>query len=208
MIFLISSVIKKIMQNNKKNNNFLLKKSKAQHVVELALIMPFFIICFSFMFQLMVETFSKYKFSYVFTDSVRNVINNPEIFDSVANAADYDIASLVQTKLLDEITEQGSRIPFDDVTVEKINSDETTFLRGGYQLVSERLFFGETGKEYFYFTIPVNFSYVSPLILNKTTHDVESFFNFYFKYYSTKYTEADDTETTETTETDTTDTGT
>lgn len=168
------------------------KKSKAQHVVELALMLPIFIICFSFTFQLMVETFSKYKFSYIFTNSVRNTINNPVIYESVPD--EYSITEIVQSELASELTLDTNRIPFTDVYIETVESDETTFFRGAYQLATEKLFFGETGKEYFYFTIPVNYTYTSPIVLNKTTNNVESYFNFYFKYYSTKYYETDETE--------------
>ena len=168
------------------------KKSKAQHVVELAMMMPLFIILFSYTFQLMVETYSKYRFSYIFTNSVRNVINNPVIYDNLTNAADYNIEKLVQTELDRELSKSG-KIPFTNVLVEAINSNETTFFRGAYQLVADRIFFGQTGKEYFYFTIPINKTYTPPIVLNKTTFDVESYFNFYFKYYSEKYFEADDT---------------
>lgn len=180
-------------------NNFLKrkfsinKKSKAQHVVELAMMMPLFIILFSYTFQLMVETYSKYKFSYIFTNSVRNVINSPVIYQNIANVADYNITNIIQDKLRNEITQNGTnKIPFTDVYVEAVNSDETIFFRGAYQLKADSLFFGQTGTEYFYFTIPVNRTYTAPIVLNKTTHDVESYFNFYFKYYSEKYYEADD----------------
>lgn len=169
------------------------KKSKAQHVVELAMMMPLFIILFSYTFQLMVETYSKYKFSYIFTNSVRNVINSPEVYKDIANVANYDINKIVQEELENEITKTGSKIPFTSVLVEIINSDETTFFKGAYQLVADRIFFGQTGREYFYFTIPVNKTYTLPIVLNKTTFDVESYFNFYFKYYSEKYFEAEDT---------------
>lgn len=170
------------------------KKSKAQHVVELAMMMPLFIILFSYTFQLMVETYSKYKFSYIFTNSVRNVINSQVIYQNIANVADYNITNIIQDKLRNEITQNGTnKIPFTDVYVEAVNSDETIFFRGAYQLKADSLFFGQTGTEYFYFTIPVNRTYTAPIVLNKTTHDVESYFNFYFKYYSEKYFEAEDT---------------
>lgn len=183
-----------MFQSNLLKRKFLFnKKSKAQHVVELAMMMPLFIILFSYTFQLMVETYSKYKFSYIFTNSVRNVINSPEIYKDIANVADYDINKAVQEELENEITKTGSKIPFTSVLVEIINSDETTFFKGAYQLVADRIFFGQTGREYFYFTIPVNKTYTLPIVLNKTTHDVESYFNFYFKYYSEKYFEAEDT---------------
>lgn len=179
------------LNNFLKRNFSINKKSKAQHVVELAMMMPLFIILFSYTFQLMVETYSKYRFSYIFTNSVRNVINNPVLYNNVANISDYNIQSLIQTELENEITRSGSRIPFTDVLVYVAESDETDFIRGAYQLVTDKIFFGQTGKEYFYFTIPVNKTYTTPIVLNKTTHDVESYFNFYFKYYSEKYYEAE-----------------
>ena len=180
-------------------NNFLKrkfsinKKSKAQHVVELAMMMPFFIILFSYTFQLMVETYSKYRFSYIFTNSVRNVINNPEIYQDIANISDYNIQNTIQNELDYQITKSNSRVPFTDVLVYVAESNETAFVRGAYRLLAESIFFGQTGREYFYFTIPINKTYIEPIVLNKTTFDVESYFNFYFKYYSDKYFEADDT---------------
>lgn len=179
------------LNNFLKRNFSINKKSKAQHVVELAMMMPLFIILFSYTFQLMVETYSKYRFSYIFTNSVRNVINNPVLYNNVANISDYNVQNLIQTELENEITRSGSRIPFTDVLVYVAESDETDFIRGAYQLVTDKIFFGQTGKEYFYFTIPVNKTYTTPIVLNKTTHDVESYFNFYFKYYSEKYYEAE-----------------
>ena len=179
------------LNNFLKRNFSINKKSKAQHVVELAMMMPLFIILFSYTFQLMVETYSKYRFSYIFTNSVRNVINNPVLYNDVANISDYNVQNLIQTELENEITRSGSRIPFTDVLVYVAESDETDFIRGAYQLVTDKIFFGQTGKEYFYFTIPVNKTYTTPIVLNKTTHDVESYFNFYFKYYSEKYYEAE-----------------
>lgn len=173
------------------------KKSQAQHVVELAMMMPLFIILFSYTFQLMVETYSKYRFSYIFTNSVRNVINHPVIYKDIANISDYRIENNVYDELKSELVKNGvnkntSEIPFTDIFVDIVNSDETVFFKGAYQLLSDKIFFGQTGKEYFYFTIPVNKIYTEPIVLNKTTHDVESYFNFYFKYYSDKYFEADD----------------
>lgn len=180
------------------------KKSKAQHVVELALMLPIFIICFSFTFQLMVETFSKYKFSYIFTNSVRNTINNPEIFNDIADIENFSITDIVQNELEDELMLDTNRIPFTNVTVETVISDETVFFQGVYQLETVRLFFSEAGNEYFYFTIPVNAAYTSPIVLNRTEDDIETYFDSYFQFFADKFDAAgentdiensDDTET-------------
>lgn len=168
------------------------RKKAAQHVVELALMMPLFIILFSFTFQIMVETFSKYRFSYIFTNAVRTAIQMQPVYDKIPSQA-YDFINEIDSSVKRALV--GERTPFSDVQTGTINTNTNTYLIGAFQFVAKRLFFGESGKEYFYFIVPVSTAFCEPLVLNKTTHEVESYFEWYFTLYAKKYYESANTDT-------------
>lgn len=178
----------------KNKNSFLNNKSKAQHVLELTLVMPLLIICFCFVFQMMVETYAKYKFSYAFTNAARQLLKNRPIYDSLdamgldagsgENVGEYDYVGVLSDHLLSEV----GNIPFTDIQIIPIEGEQTIYLIGAYQLV-EQMIFGQTGSEYFYFFVPVNKVYTRPLVLNYSENDVSSYFDFYFSTFSKRYYE-------------------
>lgn len=119
----------------KNNNSFLNKKSKAQHVLELALIMPLLIICFCFVFQMMVETYAKYKFSYAFTNATRQLLRNRPVYNSLeelnndmntvpAEGADADAGGNNQSELQRQQAYAMSRIK-DFLTSEVIGANKS-----------------------------------------------------------------------------------
>ena len=154
----------------KNKNSFLNNKSKAQHVLELTLVMPLLIICFCFVFQMMVETYAKYKFSYAFTNAARQLLKNRPIYDSLdamgldagsgENVGEYDYVGVLSDHLLSEV----GNIPFTDIQIIPIEGEQRIYLIGAYQLV-EQMIFGQTGSEYFYFFVPVNKVYTRLLVL-------------------------------------------
>ena len=180
----------------KNNNSFLNKKSKAQHVLELALIMPLLIICFCFVFQMMVETYAKYKFSYAFTNATRQLLRNRPVYNSLEEMGitagegeelgQYDYIAILKDYLLAEV----GNIPFTDIQVSPIESasGNTIYLIGAYQLVEEMIF-GQTGSEYFYYFVPINKVYTEPLVLNYSENDVKSYFDFYYSTFSERFYE-------------------
>lgn len=163
-------------------------KKQAQHVVELALMMPLFIILFSYTFQIMVETYSKYKFSYIFTNAVRTCVKDQPVYNSLSEANAYDFRE--ETKSAIDRAVLKSKIPYSDIQIGTINTDKMTYMIGGFQFVTKRLFFGSGGTEYFYFIIPVNKAFTEPDVLNKTSHDVDSYFEWYFTLFADKYYES------------------
>lgn len=161
-------------------------KKQAQHIVELALVMPLFIIIFSLIFQLLIGTYVKYKFSYILTNSIKAAIQNQPIFNTLNNALAYNIINVVQENMERTlgIANNGQDNPM-AITIRTIETMNITFLLGAFQYSANALFFGQIGKEYFQFFVPVNTAYIKPLVLNETTGNIEDYFtNYYTAYYS------------------------
>ena len=118
----------------KNKNSFLNNQSKAQHVLELTLVMPLLIICFCFVFQMMVETYAKYKFSYAFTNAARQLLKNRPIYDSLdamgldagsgENVGEYDYVSVLSDHLLSEV----GNIPFTDIQLFRLKANKQFIL--------------------------------------------------------------------------------
>lgn len=168
-------------------NNFFNKKSKGQHIVELALMMPFFIIAFSYAFQIMVETYAKYKFSYIFTNAIRVAIDNQPVFKRKNDAASYNIREEIENSVK-RVFETGNS-SFTDVQVGTISTPKTFYIMGAFQYRTRMLFLGEGGKEYFYFTVPINSAFVKPLVLDYSKSDIDDYFDKYYSLTGRKYTE-------------------
>lgn len=175
------------------------KKKQAQHILELALIMPLFIMIFSFTFQLMAETYSKYKFSYIFTDAISRAIDNTTVFSSISEfknynfidtslkdfTKDFSVAAKGDYILLDKVKATLSALISEDrgavtSTVTMVPTENILYLISTFEFNSARLFFNKAGKEYFYFSVPINRSFAAPSILNKTTNDIDSYFYWFY----------------------------
>ncbi|MCD8023981.1 MAG: hypothetical protein LUE64_00410 [Candidatus Gastranaerophilales bacterium] len=153
------------------------RKKKAQHVVEFSLIIPFFIIIFTFVFQALVETYAKYKFSYVFSNAVRVSVNYQPVYSSKERADDYDFRTITENILSNAFT-TGSDNTYESVDVARITSEKTTYLIGTFKYVT-KLIFG-TGGTYFYFTLPVSNAFVEPVILDNSSDEVDTYFDNYY----------------------------
>ncbi len=176
------------MPKNTPKNNFLNKKSKGQHILELALMMPFFIIIFGYAFQIMVETYAKYKFSYIFTNAVRVIIQKQPIYKNISEAAGYSVREKTE-EIVKAAFESGADSPFVNVEVGTISTDKTVYLIGAFQYITKMLFFGDSGKEYFYFIVPVNKTFTTPLVLNNSQSDINSYFSKYYSMYGPRRVE-------------------
>lgn len=183
-----------MFRNKPLNKHF----KKAQQIVELALVLPFFIICFSFVFQLMVETYAKYKFSYIFTNSVARAIEIQPVFTSKTDATGYnfrrDVENSTRAAALN-VPHQGLEIdtfifdtPLVDSADNKFKGGLNNYIAGVFITDVERLFFRSTGLEYFYFIIPINRIYFKPLILNITDENLNEYFNdWYYEVFKEVY---------------------
>ncbi len=165
-----------------------INKKQAQHVVELALIMPVFIILFGFTFQLMVETFVKYKFSYIFTGAVKNSVVNQPVFENKEQKDSYDFAKETEDIVINSMG--GANSSYINInTKESIITPNTDFFIGTFKYNNTKPFFGKNDGSYFYFIIPINRAYVEAPFLNKNKGEIENYFKDYFDIYSGRYYE-------------------
>lgn len=183
-----------MFRNKPLNKHF----KKAQQIVELALMLPFFIICFSFVFQLMVETYAKFKFSYVFTNSVARAVEIQPVFTNRADAASFNFRRDVENSIRAAaigIPHQGLEIdsfifasPLVDSVNNRFKGGVNNYIAGIFITDVERIFFRSTGLEYFYFIIPINRIYFEPLILNISNENLSDFFDdWYYEVFKEVY---------------------
>lgn len=150
--------------------------------------MPIFIIIFSLTFQMMVSTYSKYKFSYILTNAVRMAVKNQPIYTNIADYNSYSIRDEVERLVTNALVGE-SAVPYTDVQIGTVETGKITYLIGAFQYKAQNIFLGEVGQEYFYFFVPISTAYAEPLTLNKTQLNVESYFEWYFTLYAKKYYE-------------------
>ena len=167
------------------NNNNIKHKKKAQHVVELALLMPLFIILFCFAFQIMVETFSQCRFAYVFANSVKSTINSEPVFENMDEFNEY----MEENRLIEDIQQTvtasigaGSGSVFETTNVSLLNTEIVSFFVGAFQYRSKTIFLNNSlANTYFFFNVPINTAYVEPMVLNLANVNLEYAMNDYYQ---------------------------
>jgi len=156
----------------------------AQQIVELALVLPFFIITFSFVFQLMVETYSKYRFSYIFTNAVARAIElqQKQLIEHPYTTLDDTLGFDFKHNVWDITRVAMQRVPNSGIQIADLQLDGiNNYLSGIYINDVERIIFKDSGLEYFYFIVPVSRIYFQPMVLNIDNMLLEEFFtDWYF----------------------------
>lgn len=140
------------------------KIKKAQHIVEFAILLPFFIIIFSFIFPLMAETYAHFNFSYFLINLVSNTIEGQLPLESKNDAAMYDF----RDEMIHGLTANPPNLFI-------IYAKQTAFITG-YSNMPITTLFGVIGKNYFFFSVPVNNAYLKPTVLNVTTEQLNDTF--------------------------------
>lgn len=161
-------------------------KKKAQHIVEFALMMPFFIILFSWIFQMMAETYSKYKFSYVFSSAITNAVNFQPVYEDMENSKNYSLAKSTKNILTQGLM-RTNKSPYTDIDISTIETKRVTFLLGVFNFVNTMIFIGNTGNAYFYYALPVGSAFIKPMVLNVSNENLENYFENYYKIYAEKF---------------------
>lgn len=167
-------------------NNFLNKKSKGQHILELALMMPFFIIAFGYAFQIMAETYAKYKFSYVFANTIRLTVDKQPVLQNINKLVFYDIREEIENSIKDIYRIKDTSV-FTDIQAGTISTPNTLYIIGAFQYKTKMLFLNDRGKEYFYFIVPINSAFSKPPVLPYDTTDINGFFDRYYSLSGAKY---------------------
>ncbi len=163
-------------------------KRKAQHIVEFTLMMPIFIIIFSWIIQVLAETYSKYKFSYIFSSSIVNAVSNQKIYDNMDDSEreNYSLADNAENIVKNKLRVKNTN--FLDVSVKSIPTERVVFLISSFTSKYTLLFAGRSGA-YFYFTIPVGTAFAAPPVLDETETSTGEFFNSYYDIYKSSIQE-------------------
>ena len=156
-----------------RNKNHLLnKRKKAQHIVELSIIMPLFIMVFSFVFPILVNTYSNFHFVYKFANCVSAEIGSVNYFNSIQDYNNYNF--------MDNVKERLENVQGGDIFVSLIESKPSAYVIGNFRPERDFIYlFGIVGKNYFSYIVPINLSYIYPPVLNLPFASVQTAFEAY-----------------------------
>lgn len=152
-------------------------KKKAQHIVEFALVVPIFIIIFSFILPYGASTYRHFQTTYLFMNAVSDVIENQPTDDT---AASYIFADEIKRKMSD------------DMVSYIVEGEQNAYISG---IINEeyQMLFNLKGTSYFNTLITINKAYVKPTILNLKGKTIKNDFNAYYETGATDSSPSDTT---------------
>lgn len=128
----------------------IMNKKKAQHIVEFALVVPIFIIMFSFILPQAANIYNQFQIPHLFMGAVSAAIENQPTDET---SIEYNFANEIERRM-------NGR-----VTAYVVEAEQNAYI-GGAATQEYPMLFGIRGKSYFNALVTINKAYVEPTVLN------------------------------------------
>jgi len=145
-------------KNNIKNKN----KKLAQHLVEFALVVPFFVMIFSMIFPYCASAYKNFRYTYILPKQLSVAIDGQP-----TDGSPYNFTEIMENNM------QNRMSPY------IIETEQTAYVGGS--VVSEyKMLFGIRGNSYYSVIVPINKVFVEKTNLNITNTRLVNDFTAYY----------------------------